>query len=112
MFRLANFFKRRSISPKAEQTRKLALEPLEKRELLAVSYFDAATGAALHHQDTISLTSYVADASGQPQAPAYGETVFRRVTLKNTGDDLIDITSVALNVIVLKRFDRLGGAYD
>ena len=102
----------KSRAPRAERTRKLVFEALEKRELLAVSYLDAATGVALHHQDTISLTSYVADASGQPQAPGYGETVFRRVTLKNTGDDLIDITSVALNVIVLKRFDRLGGAYD
>ncbi len=87
----------KSRAPRAEQTRKLVFEALEKRELLAVSYLDAATGAALHHQDTNSLTSYVADASGQPQAPGYGETVFRRVTLKNTGDDPIDITSVALS---------------
>lgn len=87
----------KSRAPRVEQTRKLAFEALEKRELLSVSYFDAASGATLSHQDTISLTSYAADASGQAQAPAYGETAYTRVTLKNTSDAPIDVTSAALS---------------
>ena len=97
MFRLANLFKSLSHSPKAEQTRRCALEPLEERQLLSVTLRDATANATLFHQDTVYLTSYQADASGQAYDPAYGETVFRRLTFKNTGDDPIEISSAALS---------------
>jgi len=97
MFRLSNLFKSRSHSPKAEQTRRCALEPLEERQLLSVTLCDATANVALAHQDTVYLTSYQADASGQAYDPAYGETVFRRLTFKNTGDDPIEISSAALS---------------
>lgn len=97
MFRLANLFKSRSRSPKAEQTRRCVLEPLEERQLLSVTLRDATANASLAHQDTVCLTSYQADASGQAYDPAYGETVFRRLTFKNTGDDPIEISSAALS---------------
>ncbi len=97
LFRLANLFKSRSRSPIVEQTRRSSLEPLEERQLLSVTLRDAMANAPLAHQDTVYLTSYLADSSGQAYDPVYGETVYRRLTFKNTGDDPIEISSAALS---------------
>ena len=84
--------------PWSERKRRLTFETLERRELLdaapTLAIFDQTARLPLDNLDSVTLTSYLADSTGAPFAPHYGETVYRRIALQNTGDAPLAINSV------------------
>ena len=87
-----------SRAPRSERKRRLTFETLERRELLDaapnLAIFDQTARLQLDNLDSVALTSYLADSTGSPVAPHYGETVYRRIALQNTGDAPLAINSV------------------
>ena len=62
-----------------------------------INLTDLSTDAPLSNSDTLQLHSYYIDASGYALAPSYGETVYKRVAVQNTGTETLTITSATLS---------------
>ena len=63
----------------------------------AIALIDLSTGAPLSNGDALQLDSYYIDSSGYALAPSYGETVYKRIVVQNTGTETLTITSVTLS---------------
>ena len=63
----------------------------------AIALTDLSTGAPLANSDTLQLNSYYIDSSGYALTPSYGETVYKRIVVQNTGTETLTITSATLS---------------
>ena len=51
-----------------------------------INLVDSTTGVPFSDGDALQLDSYYIDSSGYALAPSYGETVYKRVAVQNTGN--------------------------
>ena len=62
-----------------------------------IALTDLSSGAPLSNGDALQLDSYYIDSSGNALTPSYGETVYKRVVVQNTGTETLTITSATLS---------------
>ena len=62
-----------------------------------INLVDSTTGVPFSDGDALQLDSYYIDSSGYALAPSYGETVYKRVAVQNTGTETLTITSAPLS---------------
>ena len=63
----------------------------------AIELTDLSTGAPLSNGDALQFDSYSIDSSGYALDPSYGETVYKRIVVQNTGTETLTITSATLS---------------
>ena len=62
-----------------------------------INLVNSTTGAPFSNVNTLQLDSYSIDSSGNALAPSYGETVYKRIVVQNTGTETLTLTSAALS---------------
>ena len=62
-----------------------------------INLVNSTTAAPFSNGDTLQLDSYSIDSSGNALAPSYGETVYKRIVVQNTGTETLTITSATLS---------------